>query len=109
MRYFNRRSLMLTALPALLLATLPPGAAAAGAEPPLGLDEVLTVPDVTESLPGPGGGMAPLGLGQGNGLPPLGPAMAPPQQQSRANPTIYALVAVLMIAIGVLCYLLLPR
>lgn len=60
-------------------------------------------------MPGPGGGMAPLGLGQGNGLPPLGPAMAPPQQQSRANPTIYALVAVLMIAIGVLCYLLLTR
>lgn len=58
MRYFNRRSLMLAALPALLLAALPSGAAAARPEAPLSLDEVLTVPDVTESLPGPGGGLA---------------------------------------------------
>lgn len=58
---------------------------------------------------GQSGSMAPLGLGQGGGLPPLGPSMAPPPRTSRANPTIYALVAVLMIAIGVLCYLLLTR
>jgi dipeptidyl aminopeptidase/acylaminoacyl peptidase len=58
MRYFNRRSLMRGALPALLLAALPAGAMAAGTESPLSLDEVLTVPDVTESLPGPGGGLA---------------------------------------------------
>ncbi|ODU22308.1 MAG: hypothetical protein ABS87_02890 [Sphingomonas sp. SCN 67-18] len=46
------------ALPALLLWALPAGAAAAIDGAPLSLDEVLTVPDVTESLPGPGGGIA---------------------------------------------------
>lgn len=56
----------------------------------------------------PSPGMAPLGIGQGNGLAPLGAGMSQPRA-SRANPTIYALVAVLMIAIGVLCYLLLTR
>ncbi len=57
---------------------------------------------------GPGQGMAPLGLGQGTGLPALGQALQPPPR-ARGNPTIYALVAVLMIAIGVLCYLLVTR
>jgi anti-anti-sigma regulatory factor len=50
--------------------------------------------------------MSPLGLGQGNGLPPLGQSLTPPR---RGNPTIYVLVAVLVIAIGVLCYLLVTR
>jgi anti-anti-sigma regulatory factor len=59
-------------------------------------------------MSGPGNGMAPLGLGQGGGLPPLGPSMSP-APRARGNPTIYALVAVLVIAIGVLCYLLLTR
>ncbi|MEZ4360499.1 MAG: hypothetical protein R3B48_09975 [Kofleriaceae bacterium] len=63
----------------------------------------------------PGSGMAPLSSLGGSpnpsplgGLPPLGPGITPPRR-SRANQTIYALVAVLFIAIGVLCYLLLTR
>lgn len=51
----------------------------------------------------PMSGMQPLGMGAG--MSPLGGN--PPAR--RGNPTIYALVAVLIIAIGVLCYLLLTR
>lgn len=70
------------------------------------------------SMGGPGLGQQGLGQGQGmmpmSGMQPLGMGTGmsslggnPPAR--RGNPTIYALVAVLIVAIGVLCYLLLTR
>jgi anti-anti-sigma regulatory factor len=86
---------------------------------PGGLPTRPNTPSRPPMMGGPGPGMSPLSpmsnsgpgmspLGMGQGLPPLGQSLTPPRQ-SRANPTIYVLVAVLMIAIGVLCYLLLTR
>ncbi len=52
-----------------------------------------------------GAGMAPLGMGHGLGPLPGGPAPA----ARRGNATIYTLIGVLVVAIGVLGYLLLTR
>lgn len=83
---------------------------------PMGRPSAPSRPNL--SMGGPGLGQQGLGQGQGmmpmSGMQPLGmgPGMSslggnPPAR--RGNPTIYALVAVLVVAIGVLCYLLLTR
>ncbi len=95
------------------------GAGVAPAGPgPLGRPSAPSRPNLSLGGPGlgqpgnlgqqgmmPMSGMQPLGLGQ-NGMSPMGQGMS---SGRRGNPTIYALVGVLIVAIAVLCYLLLTR
>lgn len=94
----------------------PIGGQQAAGPGPMGRPSAPSRPNL--SMGGPGLGQQGLGQGQGmmpmSGMQPLGmgPGMSPlggNPPARRGNPTIYALVAVLIIAIGVLCYLLLTR